>query len=45
MKNKKQFLIPEASFVEFNNQDIIVTSGGPWGEEATLEEIEKEGIH
>ena len=44
MKNKKQFLIPEANFIEFSNQDIIVTSG-PWDEEATLEEIENGGVH
>ena len=28
MKKDKKFLIPEAILVEFNNEDIIVTSAG-----------------
>ena len=40
MENKKRFARPEASIIEFTDEDIIVTSGGtgtgkgqdPWDE-------------
>lgn len=40
MEDKKRFICPEASIIEFTNEDIIVTSGGtgtgkgqdPWDE-------------
>lgn len=36
MENKKKFTCPEASIIEFIDEDIIVTSGGTgegWGDD------------
>lgn len=30
MNDKKIFIIPEAMFVSFSNEDIITSSGNPW---------------
>lgn len=37
MKKEKKFIIPEAIVVEFNNEDIIVTSAGEGDLDSLLE--------
>ena len=39
MKKEKKFTKPEAELVEFIAEDIIVTSGNPWGDEYEQGEI------
>ena len=33
MKKEKKFSNPEIEIIKFVNEDIIVTSGDPWGSE------------
>ena len=33
MKKEKKFSNPEIEIIKFANEDIIVTSGDPWGDE------------